>query len=266
MEWSNYNLYFYSSSLLFVLAILSLFSVNKKVLKATHVFTVVGILFQVVFVTALWYSLDRPPLKTLGETRLWYALFLSIIGYLSFVKWKYRWFLAYCLGMTLLFLLLNYLKPEMHNKTLMPALQSVWFVPHVIVYIIAYAFLASAAIVSLKGLYQNYFKHKLENHIIQLADNLVFLGYAFITLGLIFGALWAKQAWGNYWTWDPKETWAFITWLGYLVYIHYRHSHPTKMIGPLWILAFSFVFLLICWFGINYLPSAQNSVHVYSGQ
>jgi ABC-type transport system involved in cytochrome c biogenesis permease subunit len=148
----------------------------------------------------------------------------------------------------------------------MPALQSIWFVPHVIVYIIAYAFLAGAAIVSLKGLFQNYYKRQLDKYLIQLADNLVFLGYAFITLGLIFGALWAKEAWGSYWTWDPKETWAFITWLGYLVYIHYRHSHPAKIIGPLWILALSFVILLICWFGINYLPSAQNSVHVYSGQ
>lgn len=167
--------------------------------------------------------------------------------------------------MTFLFLFLNFLKPEVFNKALMPALQSVWFVPHVIVYIIAYAFLAAAAIVAVKGLVV-YYKNKNEHSILQLADNLVYLGYAFVTLGLIFGALWAKEAWGNYWTWDPKEIWAFITWLGYLVYIHYRYSHPTKIKGPLWILAFSFVILMICWMGIQYLPAAQNSVHVYSGQ
>ena len=265
MEWSNYAYFFFGSALFFILAMLSLLSTNKLVSKVTHIFSVLGILILIGFVTTLWISLERPPLKTLGETRLWYSLFLSIIGYVSFVKWKYKWFLVYCFGMTFLFLFLNYIKPEMHNKALMPALQSVWFVPHVIVYIIAYAFLAGAAMVAIKGLFYNY-KNKLENNIIQLADNLVYLGYAFITLGLIFGALWAKEAWGNYWTWDPKETWAFITWLGYLVYIHYRHGHPTKVIGPLWILAFSFVILLICWFGINYLPAAQNSVHVYSGQ
>ena len=265
MEWSNYELFFFSASLFFILAMLTLLIQNKMAMNATHIFSVIGILILVSFVVLLWNSLERPPLKTLGETRLWYGLFLSIIGYVSFVKWKYKWFLAYCFGMTFLFLLLNYLKPEMHNKELMPALQSVWFVPHVIVYIIAYAFLAGAAMVAIKGLFYNY-KNKLQKNIVELADNLVYLGYAFITLGLIFGALWAKEAWGSYWTWDPKETWAFITWLGYLVYIHYRHSHSTKVIGPLWILAFSFVILLICWFGINYLPSAQNSVHVYSGQ
>jgi ABC-type transport system involved in cytochrome c biogenesis permease subunit len=251
---------------MFSLAMLAMMNNNKRINDTTHLFSVIGILFLIAFVAILWISLGRPPLKTLGETRLWYALFLSIIGYVSYVKWKYKWFLVYCFGMTFLFLLLNYLKPEMHNKALMPALQSIWFVPHVIVYIIAYAFLAGAAIVAIKGLILLKYRNKLENKIIELADNLVYLGYAFITLGLIFGALWAKEAWGNYWTWDPKETWAFITWLGYLVYIHYRHSHPNKIIGPLWILAFSFVILLICWFGINYLPSAQSSVHVYSGQ
>jgi len=265
MEWSNYTLFFFSSSLFLILAMLSLLSKNKRTLNATHLFSVLGISILITFVSILWITLGRPPFKTLGETRLWYALFLSVIGYITYLKWHYRWFLAYCFGMTLLFLLLNYLKPEMQNKTLMPALQSIWFVPHVIVYIIAYAFLAGAAIVAIKGLFYIYFKDTNDN-IIQLADNLVYLGYAFITMGLIFGALWAKEAWGNYWTWDPKETWAFVTWLGYLVYIHYRYSHPSNVIGPLWILAFSFIILLICWFGINYLPSAQNSVHVYSGQ
>ena len=248
-----------------MLATFSLFTKHKTVRKATHVFSIMGILVLVIFLTLLWISIQRPPLKTLGETRLWYALFLSTIGYIAFLKWKYRWFLVYSFGMTFLFLLLNYLKPELFNKTLVPALQSVWFVPHVIVYIIAYAFLAAAALVAIKGLIVHY-KNKNMDEVIILADNLVYLGYAFITLGLIFGAMWAKEAWGNYWTWDPKETWAFITWLGYLVYIHYRYSHPTKRLGPLWILAFSFVILLICWFGVNYLPAAQNSVHVYSGQ
>lgn len=265
MLWVNYTYYFWFSTCFFLLALISLFFNDKARYRLTHFFSITGISALIVFVIALWISLQRPPLKTLGETRLWYALFLSIIGYISFIKWKYRWFLIYSFLMSFVFLLLNYLKPEGHNKALMPALQSVWFVPHVIVYIIAYAFLAGAAIVAVKGLFV-YYKNKNGNSILQLADNLVFLGYAFVTLGLIFGALWAKEAWGNYWTWDPKEIWAFMTWLGYLIYIHYRYSHPAKILGPLWILAFSFVILLICWMGIQYLPAAQNSVHVYSNQ
>ena len=56
----------------------------------------------------------------------------------------------------------------------------------------------------------------------QTADNLVYAGVAFLSIGMLLGSLWAKEAWGNYWSWDPKETWAVITWMGYLIYIHLR--------------------------------------------
>ena len=145
----------------------------------------------------------------------------------------------------------------------MPALQSVWFIPHVLVYLFAYAVLAASSMVAVKGLYDNY-KDKLQLETMKLADNLVYIGFAFLTLGLLFGALWAKEAWGHYWTWDPKEVWAFLTWMGYLVYIHYRHSHIHKTTQALRILAIAFVILLICWFGVNYLPVANTSIHTYT--
>ena len=99
---------------------------------------------------------------------------------------------------------------------------------------------------------------------VEQSDNLVYIGLGFLTLGLIFGALWAKEAWGSYWTWDPKETWAFITWAVYLAYLHYRHHHPKKIKKQYWLLTLAFIVLLICWFGVNYLPTAQNSVHTYT--
>ena len=131
-----------------------------------------------------------------------------------------------------------------------------------VVYIFGYAFLGVSTLVALYGLYQHYFK-VLDEKVLNLADNLVYLGFGFLTLGLLFGALWAKQAWGHYWTWDPKETWAFLTWLGYLVYIHLRYHQPKNVATSLWTLSLAFVVLLVAWFGINFLPSAQSSVHVY---
>jgi ABC-type transport system involved in cytochrome c biogenesis permease subunit len=224
-----------------------------------------GIASIAFFIGFLWLKLERPPLRTLGETRLWYAFFLPIVGLITYWRWKYNWMLYYSLALSLLFLFINYTHPENFSKTLMPALQSPWFVPHVVVYIFAYAFLAASSLVAIRGLYQEY-KGKLQVQVMLMADNLVYLGFAFLTLGLLFGALWAKEAWGHYWTWDPKETWAFITWLGYLVYIHRRLHMPKKFKSSLWILALAFVILLICWFGVNYLPSAQFSVHTYSQQ
>jgi ABC-type transport system involved in cytochrome c biogenesis permease subunit len=98
---------------------------------------------------------------------------------------------------------------------------------------------------------------------LSVCDVLVRIGWAFLTLGMTMGALWAKEAWGDYWTWDPKETWAFATWISYLLYLHLRPSYKNRQVLFFW-LAFSFVLLQMCWWGINFLPSAQGtSVHTY---
>jgi ABC-type transport system involved in cytochrome c biogenesis permease subunit len=77
------------------------------------------------------------------------------------------------------------------------------------------------------------------------------------------GAVWAKQAWGHYWEWDPKETWALVTALAYLACIHLRLAGPRHEKTALWLLPIAFLMLLITWIGVNYLPSAQSSIHVY---
>ena len=146
----------------------------------------------------------------------------------------------------------------------MPALQSPWFAPHVIVYMFAYALLGAA---TLMAVYLLFFK---KNHNSQfstemdITDNLVYVGLSFMTFGMLFGALWAKEAWGHYWAWDPKETWAAITWFAYLAYIHYRLMPKSDVKTALWMLLIDFILLQMCWWGINYLPSAQaTSVHTY---
>ena len=157
---------------------------------------------------------------------------------------------------------MNLFKPEIHDKTLMPALQSPWFAPHVIVYMFAYAVLGAAAVMALFLLFR---KKPVTSSEMEITDNLVYVGLAFMTFGMLFGALWAKEAWGHYWSWDPKETWAAITWLAYLVYIHYRQVPHHRQRLALWTIIISFVLLQMCWWGINYLPSAQgSSVHTYN--
>lgn len=233
-----------------------------KIERYAKILSIIGIALFIIYIAVLWTNLERPPMRTLGETRLWYSFFIAVIGFVIYIKWKYKWFYTYCLLFSTMFLLLNYINPETFSKTLMPALQSFWFVPHVVVYMISYALLGASAIIGLKGLYDKY-KQQYNKSILQLGDNIVYIGFGFLNLGIVFGALWAKEAWGHYWTWDPKETWALITWLVYLSYIHYRISEPKKEVRHLLILSLAFFVLLICWFGINYLPTAQNSVHLY---
>lgn len=262
MEWLNFPVFAVIAMICGLCGLILIYT-GKQALDATGILiSAAGIVILLAFIITLWMHLERPPLKTLGETRLWYSFFLLTLGFLTFLRWRYKWFLAFCLAMAGIFLLVNYLHPETHSKTLIPALQSPWFIPHVIIYILSYALLAGSSLVSVKGLYLVY-SGKDSSEIIRLADNLVYIGFSCLTLGLLFGALWAKTAWGHYWTWDPKETWAFLTWLAYLIYIHFRLFQAYKNRTALWILSLAFIVLLICWFGINYLPSAQNSIHVY---
>ena len=95
-----------------------------------------------------------------------------------------------------------------------------------------------------------------------MLDWLVYAGVAFFTIGMLLGAIWAKQAWGAYWNWDPKETWALITWGCYLVFLHMRKAAPRRRRAACVILLIGFLCLQMCWWGVNYLPSA--SIHSYN--
>ena len=257
MDFLDFEIFGYSAIVIWIIGIgIGLLKNANKIILFSGI---LGNLIIAIFIIQYWNFIERPPFRTLAETRLWYTFFLALIGNLVFIRWKLKWFPIYTLSLATVFIIINIFNPETYNKSLMPALQSFWFIPHVIVYMIAYAFLAASFIIALRGLY----KSKELEKTVYLADNIVYLGFGFLTLGLLFGALWAKKAWGHYWTWDPKETWAFITWCAYLIYIHFRATNKASK-QSLYILVFAFILLIICWFGVQYLPAAQNSVHTYA--
>ena len=260
MTWNSF-IYFALPALLLWLG--GAWTAWKKRPIPTYLFTVAGLLVYFAFILGMWFSLERPPLRTMGETRLWYAFFLPTAGLIIYSRWLYPWILAFSTLLAGVFTTINLVNPEIHNKTLMPALQSPWFAPHVIVYMFAYAMLGAAALMAAYLLW--FKKSEITEHELDICDNLVHVGWAFMTVGILFGALWAKEAWGHYWAWDPKETWAAATWFAYLAYIHVRLRADRYRRAALWGLIVSFVLLQMCWWGINYLPSAQGaSVHTYS--
>ena len=259
MSWESLGLYALVSGICWVTGACLAFRDYRKTAIG---FSGLGSLVFFLFIMGMWVSLERPPLRTMGETRLWYSFFLSVVGLMLYVKSKYKWVLGFSALMSLVFVLINVLKPEIHSKTLMPALQSAWFVPHVIVYMFSYAMMGA---VTLFSIYLWFRQSPKEASAVELAvcDNLVRVGWAFLTLGMTMGALWAKEAWGDYWSWDPKETWAFATWLSYLLYLHLRPSYKNQNFLFAWLI-FSFILLQMCWWGINFLPSArEGSIHVY---
>ena len=243
-------------------SVLNLVSSKKPALRMpSYLLMGLGSVVMVVFLVLFWQTLERPPLRTLGETRLWYATMIPLVGFLVEYRWKIPWLKFYCMALAAFFLGINLAYPDILDKTLMPALQSVWFIPHVIVYMIGYVFLAAASAAAWHNLYLDY--RSLGNERSEAVGHyLAVLGFVFLTFGLLFGAFWAKEAWGHYWTWDPKESWAFIAWLSYLGYLH-LHTEKVRKRSLQWYLGLTFFVLLVSWFGVNYLPSAQNSVHSY---
>ncbi|MGN0213377.1 MAG: cytochrome c biogenesis protein CcsA [Muribaculaceae bacterium] len=222
--------------------------------------TALGIVAYVAFIAGLWASLGRPPLRTLGETRLWYSLFMIVSGWIVYIRWHYKWLPMFSLVVATVFIVINICRPMLHDQSLMPALQSAWFVPHVTVYMFSYSLFGCAFMLAVAGLWRK------TGSYLASTDSLVKIGMAFLTFGMLSGCIWAKQAWGNYWTWDPKETWAAATWCVYLVYVHLRvhcRSGERRTAAYVWLII-GFVLLQMCWYGVNFLPSASQSLHSYT--
>ena len=144
MTWNEYLVFAIPAIICWIAAgLLALKNSNTKVVDILSVF---GILIFGAFIVGLWFGQDRPPLRTMGETRLWYSFFLSLIGYITYKHWKYNWLLLFSGVVATVFACVNIFKPEIHSVNLMPALQSYWFVPHVTVYILSYSMLGAATI------------------------------------------------------------------------------------------------------------------------
>lgn len=100
-------------------------------------------------------------------------------------------------------------------------------------------------------------------NILNIFDNISYrtigIGFCFLTLGILSGAVWANETWGSYWSWDPKETWALITWLTFAVYLHMRFLRGWVGIKPAWIASLGFVLIWVCYLGVNLLGKGLHS-------
>lgn len=253
--WNIFPFFAVATTILAVVAsVLALY--KRRTAALTLSLFAVGVL--TLFVAMLWASLERPPMRTMGETRLWYSLFLLVAGVATYARWRFRWVLSFSTLLSTVFMVINCVRPELHDKTLMPALQSAWFMPHVAVYMFSYALLGVATIMAI------YYLVKRNEKVLPAIDDLLGGGVALFTVGMLTGALWAKQAWGEFWSWDAKEAWAAATWFIYLGAIHLRLMRPRAMQTFCIVVIVAFLSLQMCWYGVNYLPSAEKSVHSYN--
>ena len=190
------------------------------------------------------------------------------------------------------------LSPEMQKSSpLVPALQSNWLMMHVSMMLLSYGTLIMGSLLCilflviskfkdidlkimdnsslpLYNIMLDYYEAKLlapsteiselgKLKLLQSIDNwsyrIIGLGFPFLTIGIISGGVWANEAWGSYWSWDPKETWALITWLVFATYLHARitkgwEGKKTAILGSL-----GFFVIWICYLGVNFLGKGLHS-------
>jgi cytochrome c-type biogenesis protein CcsB len=154
-------------------------------------------------------------------------------------------------------------------EPLVPALQSYWMKIHVPANFIGYGAFAMAAMIGVAYLLvarsQNASQGGWASHMpsLNLMDDLMYksiaLGFAFFTLATILGALWAAEAWGGYWSWDPKETWALIVWLNYAAWLHMRMTKGWHGVPMAWWAIVGLFVTLFAFLGVNMFLSGLHS-------
>nr|YP_009433007.1 cytochrome c biogenesis protein [Neocinnamomum delavayi]YP_009529139.1 cytochrome c heme attachment protein [Neocinnamomum mekongense]YP_010922013.1 cytochrome c heme attachment protein [Neocinnamomum fargesii]YP_010922094.1 cytochrome c heme attachment protein [Neocinnamomum caudatum]ATL22510.1 CcsA [Neocinnamomum lecomtei]WJZ09786.1 cytochrome c heme attachment protein [Neocinnamomum caudatum var. macrocarpum]WJZ09948.1 cytochrome c heme attachment protein [Neocinnamomum sp. ZC-2023a]AT len=188
---------------------------------------------------------------------------------------------------------------EMHQSAiLVPALQSQWLMMHVSMMLLSYAALLCGSLLSVALLvitfrknlgipsksnrlligsfcfvnekgsvlqktsflsFINYHRYQLTQQLDHCSYRVISLGFTFLTIGILSGAVWANEAWGSYWNWDPKETWAFITWTIFAIYLHSRTNQNFRDVDSAIVASIGFLIIWICYFGVNLLGVGLHS-------
>jgi cytochrome c-type biogenesis protein CcsB len=105
----------------------------------------------------------------------------------------------------------------------------------------------------------------LSNLLDNLSYRIIGIGFPLLTIGILSGAVWANEAWGSYWSWDPKETWALLTWLIFAIYLHTRITRGWEGKNPAFIAAFGFIIVWICFLGVNLIGEGLHSYGWFKG-
>lgn len=243
---------------LFALATIFYFMANKKdnFLFPAKIITIIGLIFNFLILTIRTVMGGRLPLTNGYEFVLAFA-FLTVLMYLLY---EFRTKNSQAGGMvmlinTLLFSSIIILMPNQINYIgpLMPALKSPWLISHVITAIIAYSAFALATGLALIHLLH----HTTEDD--SNIYKIVLAGFATLSLSIVLGAIWAEQAWSSYWTWDPKETWALVTWIIYAVYLHLHRQKTWRGKKAHILVIAGFILVLFTFFGVNYLLVGLHS-------
>lgn len=209
-------------------------------------------------------GLFHPPWSDLFEALTFWSFIVGCV-YL-FIEKKYGYKLIGSLVSPVITFIYGFsiLYANPNIEPLMPALRSYWLYIHVLTAFIGYAgftvAFAGASFYLLKKNFPSLSKNLPSEEIL---DEITYKSIAIVfpiwTASIILGAAWANEAWGGYWSWDPKEVWALIVWLFFGAYLHARHLMGWKGKRVAWMVVLGFIMVLICFFAINlYFPGLHS--------
>lgn len=257
-------------------------------LKIGQISILTSNVFLFLFLSLRWSESGHFPLSNLYESLVflgWSLTFFHLILE-KMVPTKLNWIGAITspIGFFILAFANFSLPKEMqHASALVPALQSNWLMMHVTVMILSYAALMFGSLLSMGFLILTYsissaqydaeikkqkfggFHSKPFSKIdwALILDNLSYrmlgIGFPLLTIGILSGAVWANEAWGSYWSWDPKETWALLTWFVFAIYLHTRFTKNWQGKKPAMIASFGFFVVWVCYLGVNLLGEGLHS-------
>lgn len=269
------EMFFNATFILYVAATIAYFFyvVNNRTNagKAAKYLAVTGITAHTIALVLRTIEAGRAPLSNQFEFANVFAWGI-VLCYL-FIEFRYKSkfqvFGAFVMPFALLIIGYASTLPK-DIRPLMPALQSWWLKLHVGTAIFSYGAFAVACGLALMYLYRSYSEEKGKLGIVvqkfpelTILDDFIYktiaFGFLFLTLCILTGAIWAEQAWGRYWGWDPKETWSLVTWLVYAIYLHARFTRGWGGRKAAWFAVFGFACVLFTYIGVNvFLPGLHS--------
>ena len=262
------------------------FPKNKTSFTISRLTTILSNILFALTLLIRWWNEGYFPLSNLYESLIFLSWGISTIH--LFVEFRTQSRLIGAISTPIIFFISGFssltLPIEMQKALpLVPSLQSNWLMMHVSMMMVSYATLIIGSLLSILYLTFTFFKKEKGNietsttniltiqqnnvgsqlPILQIVDiwsyRIIGLGFPFLTLGIISGAVWANEAWGSYWSWDPKETWALITWLIFAAYLHSRLLKGWQGIKAASLGSCGFFVIWICYLGVNFLGKGLHS-------
>lgn len=248
---------------------------NKKIGLAGTALSILGTITLTTALGLRWYEshelgFGHAPLTNMYESLVFFAWCIAI--FYLFMEFKFKNRVIGAFVMPFAFISMAYAsRLDTQIKPLIPALQSNWLIAHVMTCFIGYGAFAMAA-----GLGVMYLLKKYANDRKLPADSLtgslpdlrviddmtyktIVFGFLWLSAGIITGAVWANEAWGTYWSWDPKETWSIITWFVYASTLHARFTRGWAGSRIAWLAIIGFVSVFFTYFGVNFLLSGLHA-------